>query len=752
MANKYSKYQLQPFASQYVDPKSGKIAEILRERYDQNKAQADLIDRTMANTNVLGGDSHHLSAAKEEIRGAMSGIAKSGNYEDAGLIISEQISGLQTNEALIAAQKSYEARQAELKWQAEARTKGLQVIDFGKDASESHSSWVEDPETGLMKSNIYQSASEPMLDYNGAMKKYVGTIKGDVSKARADQLAYRIMGGYLRGPEGKQDLRRLMQVELDQSLPEEQREELAYQDILKRIKIHTDQQIHMSNETKKLNAQQASVQNEIMGGSMVSTSTGYVAVDLDDIDSKGVFDGNILNLTSKIIEARQDGNDKLAKDYQQMLDTLGNKMYENGQLSEEEYKSYKEFEMDLWDNPGSLDNEDFAKFGNMIKYMTEDRWVPDFTMQNGRLDDWWDRTKTSLSVAAGVSGASALGTGIGSFVVTPIAMTAAALGSTADLAVTLASGWADGFGNVRDVARPQTTDLGIVDSEITQLMQNVENIDRINTILGTKFTEDEIPALKDAATKYYNYKVQQGDAIHEKVDAYDGSVFEGEVWQPSVSEEGSKAAVGIDKAFKKFNASDFRWVGVPEDSDKFQEIVDAGKNRGANGEHLGLVFQGIVSPNLKHMQPTRVCFSVNGKPVFAEYKPSADYGIRKLSGAIADATGKLNFAVMDEVIGMLKNADDPNVPDLAAATLQSVKLLGGQKGLSEAESHETFQEVMKQYLNDIPKVRHQIESYRLALAQGTTMTPDQVEMAVNQFIFEGTEESPALIKYDYKLR
>jgi hypothetical protein len=435
-----------------------------------------------------------------------------------------------------------------------------------------------------------------------------------------------------------------------------------------------------------------------------------------------------------------------------MLDTLGNKMYEHGQLSEEEYKSYKEFEMDLWDNPGSLDSGDFAKFGNMIKYMTEDRWMPDFTMQNGKLDDWWDRTKTSMNVALGVSGASALGTGAGSFVVTPIAMTAAALGSTADLAVTLASGWVDGFSNVRSSGRAQYQDLGIVDSELTQLMQNVENLDRVNTVLGTKFTEDELPMLKDAATKYYNYKIQQGDAIHEKVDSYDGSVFEGEVWQPSVSEEGSKAAVGIDKAFKKFNASDFRWVGVPEDSAKFKEIVNASKNRGANGEHLGLVFQGIVSPNLKHMQPTRVCFSVNGKPVFAEYKPSADYGIRKLSGAIADATGKLNFAVMDEVIGMLKNADDPNVPDLAAATLQSVKLLGGQKGLSEAESHETFQEVMKQYLNDIPKVRHQIESYRLALAQGTTMAPDQIEMAVNQFIFEGTEESPALIKYDYKLR
>ena len=46
-------YQLQPFVSQYVDPQSVQVNQVLRQRYDQNKQGKDLIDRTLAQLEVM---------------------------------------------------------------------------------------------------------------------------------------------------------------------------------------------------------------------------------------------------------------------------------------------------------------------------------------------------------------------------------------------------------------------------------------------------------------------------------------------------------------------------------------------------------------------------------------------------------------------------------------------------------------------------------------------------------------------------
>ena len=45
MANRYSRYQLQPYQSVYVDPQVVNVNKILRQRYDQNKSFKDIIDR-----------------------------------------------------------------------------------------------------------------------------------------------------------------------------------------------------------------------------------------------------------------------------------------------------------------------------------------------------------------------------------------------------------------------------------------------------------------------------------------------------------------------------------------------------------------------------------------------------------------------------------------------------------------------------------------------------------------------------------
>ena len=56
MANKYSNYELKPYVSTYVNPYSVEVNTILRERYDNNKASVDLIDKTLGSKQVLEGD------------------------------------------------------------------------------------------------------------------------------------------------------------------------------------------------------------------------------------------------------------------------------------------------------------------------------------------------------------------------------------------------------------------------------------------------------------------------------------------------------------------------------------------------------------------------------------------------------------------------------------------------------------------------------------------------------------------------
>ena len=172
MANKYSKYQLRPAVSNYVDPGSVKVNEVLRARYDQNKAQKDLLDRTLAGINTLQGDQYIIENAKTDIRNKLSNIVASGAYEDAGLTIQETITDLAGNKGIQAAQMSYQNRQKELEFINQQRQAGIEVLDFGRFEGSSHNSYIQN-EDGTYTTNIYQPLSEQKLAYDEKMKKMV---------------------------------------------------------------------------------------------------------------------------------------------------------------------------------------------------------------------------------------------------------------------------------------------------------------------------------------------------------------------------------------------------------------------------------------------------------------------------------------------------------------------------------------------------------------------------------------------------
>ena len=97
MANKYSKYELKPFTSTYVDPKWAEAATNYKATYDKNVARKDEIDQALGGLETLSGDAHIVEKAKNDVRGKLSEIVKSGAYEDAGSIISETMNDLHGN-------------------------------------------------------------------------------------------------------------------------------------------------------------------------------------------------------------------------------------------------------------------------------------------------------------------------------------------------------------------------------------------------------------------------------------------------------------------------------------------------------------------------------------------------------------------------------------------------------------------------------------------------------------------------------
>lgn len=253
MANKYSNYRLKPAVSTYVDPQSDEVMTLLRERYDNNKAKKDLVDRTLANTNVLEGDSHILESTKSDIRKSLEDIVQSGAYEKAGLIIDEAIASMETNEGLLAADKSYKARQEELEWIKEQERNGVTILDFGKFDSKLHSSYNYNEDTGKYDINVYQPKSQGKLKWNEAIQASWKGIKANSHGLTTQDILGKSGGAYalyMESNEGQQHFRSLTELDYDSSIPFEERRKMAQKEILK---IQSAGMMYRHNITKKEN-------------------------------------------------------------------------------------------------------------------------------------------------------------------------------------------------------------------------------------------------------------------------------------------------------------------------------------------------------------------------------------------------------------------------------------------------------------------------------------------------------------------
>tara|TARA_R110002012_G_scaffold5901_4_gene27205 strand:+ start:1364 stop:3754 length:2391 start_codon:yes stop_codon:yes gene_type:complete len=202
MANKYSNFQFQPYVSTFVDPQSVEIQKILRNRWEKNRSNYDLMSTALASEQVGTSDQWIKDAALDDVNNQFAGAIKRNNWEDHTTTVSNATNSWLTNEGLNLAKQSYKVHEEEEAMKAKIRMeKGPNAIlfdwEFAKDPNSedgfardangnlvkqdkfaNHRSYYTD-ENGTVVRNPYRMTSEMMGDWNAAQNSMITQIKSD---------------------------------------------------------------------------------------------------------------------------------------------------------------------------------------------------------------------------------------------------------------------------------------------------------------------------------------------------------------------------------------------------------------------------------------------------------------------------------------------------------------------------------------------------------------------------------------------
>ena len=718
MANKYSKYELRPFMDMYVDTGVKEISKILSERYDKNKSKKDLVEQTLGSMEALEGDQHLIDRVKYKIQDDLKDIARNGNWEDATHVIDQAIIDVQTDDGLLAAKKSMENRQAELEFIKKQTMEGKKVLDFGKTKASEHSSYVYNEETSKWEDNIYQAGAETRLDYESKMGDLLKTIKADasgVSQSKADGIAKGLYYTYSQSDEGQQDLRRLMYLEYDQNIPEEERYMMAQKDIIRRIKGFTNQYVHSTGKAAPGTSSIALLQ-KYQNISPAATDAPFTASDIDGLLESDWSTPRLLDLQTKTMDALKAGDTKRARDLQEIYESTIMSMVKKGDLTKEEAELARHYEINMW----AGDNKGHDKaFGHFVKYLTDDRIMPDFYLSK---DVEWGTLATGTA-SSGV-GAWAGGKGVG-WVGKKLGVEAikgfgkGMVRGAWPLALGAAVGYLGykgiksvfDYGNVRDSLRSEK-------GEKKQLLKTVEDIAFVNKHLGTAYTESDIPRLKLMAEQYYDYKVgdaegtsdrYNGDGISNKFNDYQGDVYEANSYTMSFSKEGKAASNNVNTimAHHNVNMDNFRIVGVPDSSEEYAKYTEDEDGEKATG---AIKFNRLLAPSLMHNAPTRMVITTpNGRTAIVEAKEGADTPLFGLMESVADELGLGMINVMENVVDQLGNKPGVTYKQVANAAMQSIVKIAQIDPMDAATQEAAFKSTLRTLYFTIPEVNTLVE-------------------------------------------
>ena len=175
MANKYSRYQLKPYVSQYVDPQRVAISGMLRQRYERGLEGHTNLVNAASSQKVGAGDQHIKDNVLSAIQKDFEDITKNNNYEDAGRVLANAQNAYLGNEGLQTAVQSYANWENEQKMASEIKMRTGRDVLFDKEYAtddngnimydennqpiivnkfDQHKSYYQDEQTGRMVKNV----------------------------------------------------------------------------------------------------------------------------------------------------------------------------------------------------------------------------------------------------------------------------------------------------------------------------------------------------------------------------------------------------------------------------------------------------------------------------------------------------------------------------------------------------------------------------------------------------------------------
>ena len=649
MANKYSRYELQPFPSLYVDNKQPEIAQLLADRYDKNKQSKDLIDRTLSQLELLEGDRGHLERVKTDVKTTLNEHIQKGDWENSSLVVADAAMLVETDAGLIAANKSMQNRQAEIAAVREAKLNGIPMLDFGANIRKTHQSYYYDEETGSYITNVYEPMATKQLDYRTRKQKMIGNIPSSqynafmagISRSQTNKTASLVVDQYIQDTaEGQQEYRKIMELDLPQSLPLEERSKLAKAQILQDFREVARQQEYSKNTAKPGNG--GGGQGNAPGITITSSQDSVIKTGYDKADDK-ISKMNKTNISimkhlenENLSEEERNGYLQQIKNNNKLLEsslkTLANES-EEGAIAYDEYLTLTQKFRDL--------GPDGDVLLAATQYLTLDT--------NDTDTDWGNiMLSTGSGALAGAAGGAALGKwgyllgpAVGS-VTTGITATAGALWGAGSMLFTSLVSETAKKRNVRDWHRTQgkteyggpTLGIPFVDDEREQLAdelyggENPNNpailggptIKHLNNQLGTNFSEDQLKEVMELTNSYYTFMVDDksvdqdgverkrlsGDDLFAKVNENQFTANQ-RVMSFDMSAEGKKLRTNTNSFIREnlnLNNAGIQFEGMNTNSNEFKEWL---------AEDVGgienLSIEGVMLPDIATNTPMRITFS-----------------------------------------------------------------------------------------------------------------------------------------------
>ena len=583
MANKYSRFQLRPYESNYIDPGSVAVSGVLRKRYDDNRSSYDMLTRAANSINTLEGDRHIKENALKKVESDFQRTIEVGNFENAGRVVSDSTNDFIGNRGLQLAQQSYANRQQELKTIDQLRANGKQVLDFNQvrdtdpnsetfgqitgHRTDAHSSYYQDPNGGEMIENVYRSGSEMQLDYTQRMESLLAGIAKDgggsklgpaeiqgflkymkssgVSRSKANRVVQAALEAYIDSDEGTQDYRRLTEIE---GLSDDE----AKIDMVNRLSAVAEKQI----------------------GSV--TTPHYMQIPTSKNDSNSNSKGYITTNGSQVKKPD-------VKQYSSIVSDLRDK--------QTELNSYA---------PGTPEYETAVKEINVLKSKARN-YTNQIETSYPALQESLNRGKEAMGKYSALENMF-------------LNMTSDDTGAWWQ-SLFGAGFWGDTFSetHVRNMWKGDEAEI----QNFVNLFDKEGALEHINKTNGTNYTKADLPGLKKAASKYINWMYTEGnetlDSINDLASLKQSDVI-------VFSQDNTKAMDNVNKALKQYSFEQFNFVFETD-----EERIAAKKaweqnamESGAEGKEDIIKFAGITVPS--QGETGKIIIEMNGARHLATFK------------------------------------------------------------------------------------------------------------------------------------